>query len=32
VVEPPRPRRLAPKRLRDRTTEQDGRGKQQQMN
>ena len=30
VVEPPRPKGLAPKRLRDRATEQDGRGKQQQ--
>ena len=30
VVEPLRPRGLAPKRVRDRTTEQDGRGKQQQ--
>jgi hypothetical protein len=29
-VEPLRPRGLAPKRLRDRTTEQDGRGEQQQ--
>ena len=30
MVEPLRPRGLAPKRLRDRATEQDGRGKQQQ--
>ena len=29
-VEPLRPRGLAPKRLRDRTIEQDGRGRQQQ--